>query len=202
MRIIAGRFRGRSLTAPPGRTTRPITDQVKESLFNILGARYATPGALPDVNVLDIFSGPGSLGIEALSRGATHCTFVERDRRALTALRKNLQTLGLAPDTAVLTDNAWTMRWPPRPAGYGLIFLDPPYRDAREPLRIADLLIRLAPVLAPEGLISFRHELTATPPPPESLPNLQIIEQRRFGRMRIQFITHPIPISETDSTEA
>ena len=113
MRVIAGRFRGRTLDAPPGQSTRPITDRAKETLFNVLGHRFALPGCLPGFVVLDVFAGTGSLGLEALSRGAAACTFVEQDRRALRYLRQNIARLGADGACTVLTDNAWTMRPPP-----------------------------------------------------------------------------------------
>ncbi|MEW6251978.1 MAG: 16S rRNA (guanine(966)-N(2))-methyltransferase RsmD [Planctomycetota bacterium] len=193
MRIVAGRFRGRRLDAPPGHATRPITDRVKENLFNILGHRLGEPGSLPPVAVLDLFSGPGSLGIEALSRGATTCTFVERDRTALRALRQNLEILGLADRTRIIAANAWTMH-PPEPqpaaggAGYGLIFVDPPYRDATDVLQVTDLLERLAPVLDDDGLIVFRHEVNATIPPADPLGVLEYADERVYGRMRLMLI--------------
>ena len=81
MRVIAGTARGRPLVAPRGAATRPIADRVKETLFAILGARVV------DASVLDLYAGSGAIGIEALSRGAIHCDFVEQDRRALVALR-------------------------------------------------------------------------------------------------------------------
>ncbi len=184
MRVIAGNHRGRPLVAPQGMSTRPITDRAKETLFNILGNRFAQPGQLPACDVLDLFAGTGGLGIEALSRGARSCIFVERDRRALQCLRANLQTLGLAAQSTVLTDNAWTMRPPPSPAGFSLIFVDPPYRDADDPLRLADLLMRLAGVLAPGGLIVLRLE-TASPPALPELAPLACTDERSIGRMRL-----------------
>ena len=208
MRVIAGQFRGRSLAAPSGRTTRPITDRVKENLFNILGHRFALPGQLPAVDVLDLFSGPGSLGIEALSRGARTCVFVERDRAALRALRQNLAALRLAPVTCVLAENAWTMRpplrFPATPAvepsageaarGFGLIFVDPPFRDATEVLQVADLFERLAPALAPGGVLVFRHEVPTPPPSADTLRDLQYFDERVYGRMRLLFLARrPAP---------
>ncbi len=201
MRVVAGRFRGRGLEAPPGRTTRPITDRVKENLFNILGHRFAEPGALPPLDVLDLFSGPGSLGIEALSRGARSCVFVERDRAALQALRTNLTTLGLQSETRIVAENAWTMRPPrrahavadpataaPQSAGFGLVFLDPPYREATDVLRIADVLERLTPTLVPEGVIVFRHEVHTPRPPEQTLRGLRYVDERVYGHMRLVFI--------------
>ncbi len=188
MRVIAGTFRGRSLEAPPGAGTRPITDRVKETLFNILGHRLAVPGQLPDVHVLDLFAGPGSLGIEALSRGARTCTFVERDREALRCLRQNIQHLDLQEVCTLLTDNAWTLRPQQLAAGFGLIFVDPPYRDAQDPRRVLDLLERLAPSLAPGGLIVFRCSTRAPALPPGGLGALRPVDERTVGRMRLVFL--------------
>jgi 16S rRNA (guanine966-N2)-methyltransferase len=188
MRVIAGTFRGRTLEAPPGDSTRPITDRVKETMFNILGHRLAMPGELPGLEVLDLFAGPGSLGIEALSRGARSCTFVERDPRTLRYLRQNLQQFRLDGVCTVLTDNAWTFR-PPQPnGGFGLIFVDPPYRDTEDPRRMLDLLARLERSLASDGLIVFRCA-AATPRLAEAeLDLLQIVDERVVGRMRLVFL--------------
>lgn len=165
--------------------TRPITDRAKETLFNMLGARLGLPGELPQLDVLDLFAGTGGLGLEALSRGARSCLFVERDRRALTALRRNISTLHVEAACLVSIENAWTMRVPPAPAGgYGLVFVDPPYKDAAAPLPVIDLLERLRPHLAPDGLIIFRHSYR-TRLPLEGLRTLQCLDQREVGTMRL-----------------
>jgi 16S rRNA (guanine966-N2)-methyltransferase len=166
-----------------------MTDRVKETLFNILGHRLAAPGELPGVAVLDVFAGSGNLGIEALSRGATACTFIERDRTALRVLRENLAELGLNEVARVLADNAWSMRPPPRPGGHGLIFLDPPFKDAENALRVADLLERWAASLAPDGLIIFRHESHAKPPTAAQLRTLRIVDERLIGRTRLLLLS-------------
>lgn len=198
MRVIAGRFRGRRLETPAGTSTRPITDRAKETLFNVLGARYGMPGTLPEVDVLDLFAGTGGLGIEALSRGARSCLFVERDRRSLRALRRNLALIGLEQTCRVAVGNAWTMRIPPAPAaGYGLMFVDPPYRDARDPLTVIDLLERLAPALAPTGLLVFRHE-ARTRLPTASLRTLECVDERQLGTMRIWLFSLMLPEDLTD----
>ncbi len=195
MRVVAGAFRGRMLTAPAGLETRPITDRVKESLFNILGHRYGTPGGLPAFEVLDIFAGTGSLGIEALSRGARACVFVERDRRALGALRANVRQFGLGDHSTILTDNAWTMRPPESEKGFGLVFVDPPYRDATDPPRVIDLLERLAPGVAAAGTVVFRHEATSPPLPAEELRGLRCVDERVFRQMRLIFLERVTPPS-------
>jgi 16S rRNA (guanine966-N2)-methyltransferase len=128
MRVIAGQFRGRNLVAPEGLTTRPILDRVKVALFDWLGSLLDIPGSLPPVDVLDVFCGGGSLGIESLSRGASSCTFVEIDREALRCLRENLTNLRIGDNGIVCETPAQSLRADIKPGvQFGLIFLDPPY---------------------------------------------------------------------------
>jgi 16S rRNA (guanine966-N2)-methyltransferase len=190
MRVIAGKFRGAVLGAPPGRVTRPITDQVKESLFNILGHRLGTLGSLPEFPVLDLFCGTGGLGIESLSRGAASCLFVEHDRLALRCLRDNLRKLRLLGAPArIAGENAWTMRiLPAERGGYGLIFVDPPYRAAGDLRRLSDLLERLGGGLAPGGLIVLRMSTRAARVH-DLPPSLVCVDEREFGRMRVQLFS-------------
>src|SRR5215218_4314277 len=130
MRIIAGEFRGRRLLPPESETTRPITDRVKQSLFDILAP------VIEDATVYDCFAGTGSMGLECLSRGAKHATFFEADRSAAQRLEKNIATLGVGERSRVVQGDLF--RWfearadVDRDAGADLIFLDPPYRFLRE----------------------------------------------------------------------
>ncbi|MCA9242433.1 MAG: 16S rRNA (guanine(966)-N(2))-methyltransferase RsmD [Phycisphaerales bacterium] len=183
MRVVAGVYRGMRLDAPPGRNTRPITDRVKESIFNILTGRFGAPGPMPDVRVMDLFAGAGSFGIECLSRGASSCLFVERDRVALSTLRGNIARLRDA-STQVVVGNAWTMRLPKVEGGFGVVFLDPPYRDAHDWPRVLGLLERVSPRLSDDGLAVFRHEAEA-PFIAEELAGLSVVEQRIFGAMGV-----------------
>jgi 16S rRNA (guanine966-N2)-methyltransferase len=121
MRVVAGSAKGRPLVAPAGTSTRPTSDRVREALFNALHSLGAVEGA----TVLDRFAGSGALGIEALSRGASHATFVERDRAALDALRTNLAAMGLGPDRATVVIGDALTHADERP--YDLALLDPPY---------------------------------------------------------------------------
>ena len=121
MRVVAGEFRGRKLSAPAGDTTRPTTDRVREAVFNSLDSM----DLLDDAVVVDLFAGSGAMGIEALSRGASRCTFVERDRAALQALRANLSTLGLDNRATVVTSDV--LAWVPAMRGVDLAIIDPPY---------------------------------------------------------------------------
>jgi len=120
VRIVAGDLRGRRLVAPAGATTRPTTDKVREAVFNAL----ASLDAVVDARVVDLYAGSGALGIEALSRGATHCTFVERDLAAVRAIDENVAVLGLRDRTRVVVGDGIASA-PQLPAD--LVFADPPY---------------------------------------------------------------------------
>lgn len=121
MRIIAGRWRGHPIQAPPGRTTRPTTDRVREAWMS------AIQQEIPDARVLDLFAGSGALGLEALSRGAVHVTFVEQSGGALRALRANIQRLGVRTETRVIRVNAMRYVESLDPFAYDLALADPPY---------------------------------------------------------------------------
>jgi 16S rRNA (guanine966-N2)-methyltransferase len=123
MRVVGGSARGRQLVAPPGPATRPTTDRVREAVFNALGSRGVVHGA----RVLDLFAGSGALGIEALSRGAAHATFVDDAVRARKAVAENLATTGLADRADVVADRAERFVRRPTTAGFDLAFCDPPY---------------------------------------------------------------------------
>ena len=120
MRVVAGTAGGRRLVAPKGSGTRPTSDQVREAIFNVLFSLGGVEGA----TVVDLFAGSGAMGIEALSRGAAHATFVDHDREAITAVRANLTSTGLTGQAAVVQADASTYR-PPRPVD--IAFADPPY---------------------------------------------------------------------------
>lgn len=125
LRVIAGDARGRRLVAPPGVTTRPMTDRVKESLFAALG-----DARLADAVVFDLYAGSGALAIEALSRGAARAVLVERDRGAIGAIERNLAATGLAGRARVQPGTVEALlgrRSPPPEAPFALVFLDPPY---------------------------------------------------------------------------
>jgi 16S rRNA (guanine966-N2)-methyltransferase len=128
MRVISGRLGGRRLKAPGGRATRPTSDRVREALFAILGE-------LEGATVLDVFAGAGALGIEALSRGAVRAVFIERDPAAVRVLKHNLAALGIEPAQAQVR-RAEALRAlrsaRAREETYDLVFIDPPYGQARE----------------------------------------------------------------------
>ncbi len=172
MRIIAGTHRGRRLAAPKGDATRPTGDRVREALFSIIGP-------VDDASVLDLFAGSGSLGLEALSRGARRCVFAETDGAACRVIKQNLATLGLTgalvlqrDALSVLRDEAHAKRL------HELVLLDPPYQvwATVEP-RLATLV---PPVVAVGGLVVV--ETTAKVEP--KLP-LDLVMTRRYGSVRI-----------------
>ena len=121
MRVVAGSARGRRLTTPAGQGVRPTADRVREATFNALGSLGVVEGA----TVLDLFAGSGAMGIEALSRGAASATFVDRDPRALAAVRANLEATGLAARAEVVRADA--ERWLEGAGRFDLAVLDPPY---------------------------------------------------------------------------
>jgi 16S rRNA (guanine966-N2)-methyltransferase len=173
MRIVAGRWGGRRLVAPPGRSTRPTSDRVREALFSILGP-------LDGERVLDLFAGSGALGLEALSRGAGEAVLVERAPAALKALRANVEALGADAEVVAGDARAYLRAARERGAEYDLLFLDPPYRAADELGR--DLL--LAPVLASRGRVVSESDRRA----PLEL-DVPIIDERRYGDTLIRIHT-------------
>jgi 16S rRNA (guanine966-N2)-methyltransferase len=120
MRVIAGQWRGRPLVAPKGDATRPTADRTREALFSMLTSRL---GAFEGLKVADLFAGSGALGIEALSRGAASCLFVEQDKPAIDALKGNLAKLGVRGDVRAGS----VMALGPAPAPLDLVMMDPPY---------------------------------------------------------------------------
>ena len=122
MRIIAGDWRGRKLVAPLGDLTRPTADRTRETLFNMLASRV---GSFDGLSVVDLFAGSGALGLEALSRGAASCLFVEQDARAVEAIRKNIETLDARARSVVQQGSVLSLS--PAKAAHDVIFLDPPY---------------------------------------------------------------------------
>lgn len=121
MRIVAGEWRGRKLAAPEGMATRPTGDRVRETLFSMLTSRL---GSFEGLRVADLYAGSGALGLEALSRGAALVCFVEQDKRALAAIRSNIDTLEISGRTQILSRSAETL---PSQQTFDLILADPPY---------------------------------------------------------------------------
>jgi 16S rRNA (guanine966-N2)-methyltransferase len=179
MRIVAGAWRGRRLAAPPGQATRPTADRARQALFDMLmHAPWAGRESVEGVRVLDAFAGTGALGLEALSRGAAHAHFWERDPASLRVLRANVAACG-AEDRATI--RAGDTLAPPRAgaqAACALVFLDPPYGEGLVP-RAVDAL-RAAGWIAPGALICA--ETGRDEPPPTAGPTLA---ERVHGAARL-----------------
>jgi 16S rRNA (guanine966-N2)-methyltransferase len=176
MRVIAGRFRGRRIDSP-SRGVRPTYDRVRESLFDIVGSR--TEGA----NVLDLFAGSGSLGIECLSRGAEGATFIERDPGTVAVLRANVDRLGLSD--AVVLRRADAMRFILRPRSgrpFDIVFVDPPYDGGLA----EEALARLGAWdgLAPGALVVV--EVRAGGELPDRSGTLRRTRRKRYGSTEIE----------------
>ena len=171
MRIIAGAWRGRPLAAPEGRDTRPTSDRAREGLFSMLASRIGSFGGL---EVGDLFAGTGALGLEALSRGAAHCTFVEKDPGAAAALKRNVAKLGAAARADIRTQPAEHSS-PPR-APCDLVLIDPPYRSGLADQALAR--IATGAWLAPGAWVSVETagEALEVPAP------LALEAERRFGK--------------------
>ena len=175
MRVIAGIAKGRTLRATSSREMRPTTDTARRSIFDILGD---TP---VNARVLDLFAGAGTLGIEALSRGASRATFVERDRAACAVIETNLRTTGFADRARVVRADATRFLVPSRETPFDLVFLDPPY-DAGLPF--LDLVLgKLAggSWVAPGGTVVAEAPVG----PIEWPPGFREIRARRFGRSQV-----------------
>ncbi len=177
MRIVGGSWRGRKLVAPAGEATRPTADRVRQALFDMLmHATWGGRDAVADVEVLDVFAGTGALGLEALSRGARHATFIESAPAALAALRMNIHACRAEARCMVLAVDAAEGRIPAgSPAG--LVFLDPPYGRGLVP-RALDRL-RQAGRIAPGALV------VAETGPGDDPPHPAPIATRTHGKARL-----------------
>lgn len=175
MRVVAGTAGGLVLVAPRGSETRPITDRVKETLFAILGER------VPGARVLDLYAGSGAVGIEALSRGASHATFVERGREALAALRRNLEHTGLAATASVVSADVERFLAGAAAGPWDLVVLDPPYAEHAIVAPLRDL----RPHLAPGAAVVLKHHWRSEVP---EVAGLSTTRQRRFGETMLTFM--------------
>jgi 16S rRNA (guanine(966)-N(2))-methyltransferase RsmD len=180
MRIIAGTGRGRKLSAPPGVTTRPTSDRVKEALFSILAGHIDFSG----IRVLDMCAGSGSLGIEALSRGADFCTFIENNHSVAAILEKNLSDTGFRGRAECLVKDVMTALQgiTLRRSTFDLVFFDPPYASGLYP-QICELLGE-HPVLTHDGVLVA--ECSARTPLQEWYGRLRRIDRRVYGETALE----------------
>ena len=185
MRVIAGTLKGRPLLTPRGHRTRPTADQVRTAVMDALMPR------LPDARVLDLFAGAGGVGLEALSRGATHATFVERDPRAIAALRQNVAALGVRGQTRLLQIDVERAldRLAAESARFDIVFLDPPYEADLVQATLDRLGARA--VMAAEAVVVAQH-LTKRAPA-SATGALVAVRQRRFGETTLTFFRVQAP---------
>jgi 16S rRNA (guanine966-N2)-methyltransferase len=177
MRIIAGQWRGRALIAPPGDSTRPTSDRTREGLFSMLASRL---GTFEGLRVADLFAGTGALGLEALSRGAAHCTFIERDRTALASIERNIAKLGAGALSEVRAGSVERSARPPVP--FDLVFMDPPYGQGLAQAALGRLASESW--IAEGGWISIEKGPEAL-----QLPEGVAVEaERRFGKAHIMLL--------------
>lgn len=172
MRIISGTLGGRVLQVPRNASFRPTTDRVKESIFNMLAHRMT----LTDARVCDLFAGSGGLGLEALSRGASHVTFVERDRHSLDVLRRNVAALDVASRCTVqpVPVESFLHRPPSAEATFDLVLADPPYALTLH----GELLAQVRALLHPDALFVYEHDGRFSA---DAADGLEILLARSFG---------------------
>jgi len=167
MRVVSGEFGGRKIVAPSGTSTRPTTDRVREAIFNSLGSSGILDGAL----VADLFAGSGAVGIEALSRGAEQCVFVERDRHAIDALHDNLEALDLGSRSKVITSDAMAVA---PSIDCDIVFADPPYGF--------DSWDRLLELVKADLVIAESGWAITCP------PGWEITRDKKYGRTVVTFL--------------
>ncbi len=185
MRIIAGTFRGRRLQTPRDLTIRPMTDRVRQAVFDILSSRMP----FNDCEVLDLYSGSGSLGLEALSRGARRVTFVDSSRVSLDLLRRNIEHLGCADRCVVhQADVGWYLEHVR--CSFDLVLADPPYRLPT--LGELPAVIGRSGAVRPGGFIVLEHS-TATPV--TDMPDGYEVIRRDFGQTRVLILRLTVPAS-------
>ncbi|WP_295556086.1 16S rRNA (guanine(966)-N(2))-methyltransferase RsmD [uncultured Hyphomicrobium sp.] len=181
MRVVGGTFRGRALAAPQHEGLRPTSDRVREAVFNIL--MHGVPDfSVEGVRVIDLFAGTGALGIEALSRGAAYCLFVEEAPEARALIRTNIEAMGLTGATRIFRRNATDLG----PAGnmepYGLAFLDPPYGRGLGEKALA--VLRDGGWLAPGAVVVLEERASADVVLPDGFTE---IDRRSWGDTQAVF---------------
>jgi 16S rRNA (guanine966-N2)-methyltransferase len=201
MRIIAGDHRGRAILGPEDmQTTRPIIDRVKEALFN----RLISLGLLqPDGDnetwsAVDIFSGTGSLGLEALSRGAATCTFVDQDRSAIDLLQRNIETLGLDDRAHIVQGSALAGYWSAaiQPGSIQVAFVDPPYammEDDEQRTKVLEMVEQFHAIMEPGGVVMLRTPVEVNC---EEITGYDGPAGVDYGGMRLHFYQNPLDEAE------
>lgn len=173
LRIVGGKFGSRKIDTPDSSKTHPMGDRIRTSLFNILAAD------LPDATVLDAFAGSGSLGIEAISRGAKHATFVERDRIAQKIIDNNIKLLGIYSQTKLIRSSVSAWIETSEPQEFDIIFADPPYHDPQ-----FSTVLKLMDLLKPGALMVLSLPGRSESP---TRPGVVVVDNRSYGNATLTF---------------
>jgi len=182
MRIVAGKFRGKALSSPSDETIRPTADRVRESMFNILGSRLGP--VLDGKRVLDLFAGTGALGLEALSRGAAHVTFVDVGAESRGLIRDHIQAFGVAGITKLLRRDATALGRPGTFGQFDLVFLDPPYGQGLGGKALVEL--------AANGWLMHRATIVWEEfcEAPVTVPDgFELDDERQYGAAAVRFLS-------------
>lgn len=182
MRIVGGEFRGRPLATPRSNAIRPTTDRTREAVFNVLAHRFA--GRLEGARVLDLFAGTGALGLEALSRGASNCLFVEESAEGRGLIRTNVEALGLTGRTKIFRRDATRLGDAGTIEPFGLVFADPPYAKG-----LGDAALRSALAggwLRPDALCVVEEAAAAAFDPG---PGFSLDDERSYAETVIRFLS-------------
>ena len=183
MRIISGKYRGKKILQPRDKATRPLKDLTKESIFNIVAHSNKFNVVLKDSNILDLFSGVGSFGLECLSRGSAKSTFVENYKEVLIILKKNISSLNYEKEAIVIEkDILKTLDYKNFKEKFDIIFIDPPYKE--KSLNLMLLQILNSKILNNEGVIIIHRQKNEE----DSFPKeFRIIEEKTYGISKVIF---------------
>lgn len=181
MRIVGGEYRGRTLATPKSLAIRPTTDRTRESVFNVLGHRYGD--RLEGARVLDLFAGTGALGLEAISRGASHCLFVEESAEGRGLLRDNIEAFGLQGRTKIFRRDATSLGSVGTIALFDLVFADPPYGKGLGESALASA--RAGGWLKPGALCVVEETASASF---RAVAGFTVVDERHYGDTIVRFI--------------
>ncbi|AXS39457.1 16S rRNA (guanine(966)-N(2))-methyltransferase RsmD [Breoghania sp. L-A4] len=184
MRIVAGRFKGAALAAPKGSATRPTSDRLRETIFNILA--HGLDVKLDGMRVLDLFAGTGALGLEALSRGAGFCTFIEEAAEPRGLIRRNIETMGLTGATKLFRRDATKLGEAGTVAPFDVVFADPPYRKGLGEKALASAAA--GGWLKPGALCVLEEDAKAEITLPDGF---ELLDERVSGDSKVLFLRAP-----------
>jgi 16S rRNA (guanine966-N2)-methyltransferase len=185
MRIVAGRFGGARLASPKSNIARPTSDKVRQAVFNVL-AHGLEGFELDNVRALDLFAGTGAMGLEALSRGARYCLFIEQNAEVRATLRRNVEELGLTGATKIWRRDVTKLGPAGRLGAFGLIILDPPYGKGLGQLALASALE--GGWIEPGGICVLEEAASADIDLPQGF---ELLDQRRYGDTQVVFLQSP-----------